>query len=1665
MSCASLLSSSPSQKDQIHAWLDRHGLLSTSDEYFTENVWEEIRQSSREKMSWDETVHVISFIASSKIPQDPWWDYFAASVLIADHKDRTLESFCDVVRTLQQNHDATGSPRPLLDDEFAQWILQNELWVERIFVEETVMPHFPISLFGWKTLYRSYLMRVDGQVVERPDHLWFRVALFLHRGDQEKMVQCFRDLRTGAYTHATPTLFYAGARRPQMASCFPWNAVVFTPHGGRPIGTIKAGDRVLTHHGKWKKVAQVHTDVMGQDRGLRRVQWKSSISRHVFEVTSDHAFLVNTNEWKKMEDIRPGADTFVHIHDILSIPSHEGIDDWIHYAGQNLVAFRRFYSQQDDHHMSDGTPNGLRRAFEEWIKDGKCGHFEHFLSEYALSWIPVILQGLLDTHGLEKTHSVWRETDDSYIRMWYEQWVMFTKYGVMDCNKDVVIEDLPLPKIDEIVYTLGVEDDHSYVVQGLVAQNCFLVGTDDSLEGIFKTISDVAQISKWAGGVGVHISNIRANRSYIYGTNGYSNGILPMIRLYNDTSRYIDQCFEASTRVWTKTCGWKPISDIRPNEDLVLTQTGQYKIVQKLISHAVEKQDMFRIWVDENRYVDVTQEHDVLMYPKSYPQGKSLNVDYDLHEPESYFPLSEWSADSRAVWLQPPIVQDRMKSPWTLAWVRTLRILLELSPVVLDPLSWHFGSSSIPVDFPRHPYCREMDGMAGLHWSKHVMFPWAWIPASTQKGFSPGIPYEWLTYGELIEEWRGEIMRIKALSHKLSSAWGLFLDSMAFLFSVRKEKGILVKKWYKVEAIPWKPQCHRVLYDLVVDGHPSYMTEIGVVHNGGGKRNGAFAMYMEPWHADIMAFLHAKKNTGPEEERARDLFYGLWIPDIFMKRVVSNDMWSLMCPKECPGLVESHSQAFDKLYTEYEQKQMYKRQIPARELFSEIIRCQIETGTPYFLYKDTCNQRSNQKHLGTIRSSNLCVTGNTLILTRDGYKPISRCVGDVVDVWNGTEFQPVTPLQTADRIRDGLIEIRTVKGKIIQCTPDHVFYLEDGAGQVSAQTLTEGDRFIAYTLPMTALLSKQWVTDIQRVIKYILLNAIRVGDNRHVLSEDMSSLQELHLNMELIKIPSRVLQGSPNTLQITGVQAWERLGCFGRDYQSFLKRMIDQHPVIIRETIDSVTRHATISVPVFCFREAVQHKAVFQGILAGQCTEIIEYSDAKEYAVCNLASLSLPNCCAPNPYADKVKCLAVNPNDSKNHHEIQWLLGRIPKGSPVTEDGSVERGLVRVTDVDVSTIEMMTPRKVWMTYFAPVFDFDKLGRLTRSLVVNLNAVIDQNRYPTPETRFSNLRHRPIGIGVQGLADVFCKMKIAFDSIQARQLNQDIFETIYFSALDASCEKAVADGPYATFKGSPLSVGQLHWEMTDQKPSIPMRFTQTEWDMLRQRIVRHGVRNSLMIAPMPTASTSQILNNNECFEPYTSNFYTRRTSVGEYLIYNKELFWDLRAMGMWTTDIRQHLLWTRGSVKDMIAIPDWIREVYRTVWEIPQKSIIDMASDRQFFIDQSQSMNLFMAEPNLETLTKMHIYGWRKGLKTGSYYIRSRPPMATPHFALDPHFRTTNPTKTESSSQAPKVQDDMTNTEMQKSLSSTPAPVVCPYRKRSAADAPRDDDDGCMACSA
>ena len=470
------------------------------------------------------------------------------------------------------------------------------------------------------------------------------------------------------------------------------------------------------------------------------------------------------------------------------------------------------------------------------------------------------------------------------------------------------------------------------------------------------------------------------------------------------------------------------------------------------------------------------------------------------------------------------------------------------------------------------------------------------------------------------------------------------------------------------------------------------------VDQGGGKRKGSFAIYLGPWHADIFDFLELKKNHGKEEMRARDLFYAMWISDLFMKRVQEDASWTLMCPNECPGLCDVYGEEFETLYTKYEAEDKRRKSIKARELWEKILESQIETGTPYMLYKDAANRKSNQKNLGTIRSSNLC-------------------------------------------------------------------------------------------------------------------------------------------------------------------------------------------------------------------------------------TEIMEYTSPDEIAVCNLASIALPM--------------------------------------------FIKNG---------------------------AFDHKELFRITKRVTKNLNRVIDRNYYPVKEAKTSNFRHRPIGLGVQGLADIFIKLRLPFTSDEAKQLNKDIFETLYFAAVTASMEEAKTDGPYQSYKGSPISKGEFQynlWGIKDEELSGLW-----DWAKLRKQVLKHGVRNSLLVAPMPTASTSQILGNNECFEPYTSNIYTRRVLSGEFIVVNKHLLEDLVELGLWNDGLKQDIMRANSSIQGIDNIPDDIKELYKTVWELSMKDIIDMSRQRGYFIDQSQSLNLFLEGATMAKLTSMHFYAWKSGLKTGMYYLRTKSAVDAIKVTLD-----------------------------------------------------------------
>lgn len=835
--------------------------------------------------------------------------------------------------------------------------------------------------------------------------------------------------------------------------------------------------------------------------------------------------------------------------------------------------------------------------------------------------------------------------------------------------------------------------------------SCFLIAMEnDSIDGIYNTLKDCALISKYAGGIGLHIHNIRATGSHIRGTNGTSNGIVPMLRVFNNTAKYVDQCVHPDTIIYT-TQGPIKIKKCITGETEIFNLTGQSEVIKDVLEHAYDG-------VIREIYVDgaitpmkITGEHPVYVLKNGaenpdWVDAKDISIGDQILTVQPKFTKDIASITAVDCYIYGVLLRyGRMTdSLYEISDIPNTTVLnsikdyLNLRLVKFtesnNTLSW---KPSIHLPFRRSDIYNSL-GLSEIH------YRWLNLPVEKSRYILAGI---FCHDKEFPFDIRRIFPFIKYIAMRMGHIVNLDLIKNSTLMSILI-KGIIVEPrdgFLRQTVVDVRESIYTgFLYDLQMEAQHDYLLEYGVVHNGGGKRNGSFAIYLEPWHADIEVFLQMRKNTGDEELKARDLFYALWIPDLFMERVKTNGKWTLMCPDECPGLADVYVDDFKTLYESYEQAGKGKSTMNARDLWFRILDAQMETGTPYILYKDAANKKSNQKNLGTIKSSNLC-------------------------------------------------------------------------------------------------------------------------------------------------------------------------------------------------------------------------------------SEIIQYSDENETAVCNLASIGLPTF--------------------------------------VKNDRS--------------------------------FDYEKLHEVAKVVTKNLNNIININYYPTEKTRVSNMRHRPIGIGVQGLADVFFLMGHAFLSDEAREINRFIFETIYHGALEASCELAETLGSYETFQGSPASQGLLQFDLWGVDPGSD----RYDWDGLKDQIKRHGLRNSLLLAPMPTASTSQILGFNECIEPITSNIYSRRTIAGEFIQANKYLMEELIGMGLWNEKIKNNIISNHGSIQQIELIPQEIKDKYKTVWELQMRGLIDMSADRGAFICQSQSLNLWLEDPNYNTLTSMHFYSWQKGLKTGIYYLRRRGKHQAQQFTIEP----------------------------------------------------------------
>ncbi len=746
--------------------------------------------------------------------------------------------------------------------------------------------------------------------------------------------------------------------------------------------------------------------------------------------------------------------------------------------------------------------------------------------------------------------------------------------------------------------------------------------------------------------------------------------------------------------------------------------------------------------------------------------------------------------------------------------------------------------------------------------------------------------------------------------------------------------------------------------------------------NQGSKRNGSFAVYCPAWHEDIFEFLELRKNSGDEALRARDLFYAMWISDAFMQAVKTDDWWYLMSEDTNPGLTEKYGEEFTDLYYSYVSKGNYRKKIKARDLWQKILVSQIETGMPYMTYKDSVNKKCNQKNIGTIKSSNLCVSGDTDILTSKGVFKIKNLENQEVEVWNGKEFSKTTPVKTGKDKE--VMSVIFNNGTELRCTPYHKFYIKTEDKEetvVEAQNLKVGAKLIDCDFPII----KEGLEDFEASYEHGLFSADeryfpeyfkyfseREGDftfNSHPpinynldvklrWLEGFFDASNVRVGNDLVYLENSSLAPKylilvRNLLQTVGANPvivhQNLLGLYSSDIKTLVQSGFSPKKVDIKKILlcKYDTRLVTTVTQVlrknqrcdtYCFNEPLEHKGIFNGVITGNCNEITLFSSPDETAVCNICTFSLPK------YVEK------------------------------KENGE---------------------------YF---YNYKKLYDVVKIATRNMNNIIDLNFYPTEETRRSNLKHRPIAMGIQGLANVFFIMKIPFESEEAKTLNKEIMETIQYAGWTASMELAREKGTtYSTYEGSPISKGVFQHNMWktcfDETQSI------WNWDKLRRDIQENGVMNSMVTALPPTASTSQILGNYESFEPQNSNMFMRSTMSGDFPIINKYLINDLIELGIWNTKLKEEIIRDNGSVQNIKQIPTELKKIYKTIWEIPQKLLIDFSADRGIFVDQTQSLNCFLKKPNIGNLTSMHFYSWEKGLKTGMYYLRSKPANQAEKFTV------------------------------------------------------------------
>tara|TARA_E500000331_G_scaffold356324_1_gene414300 strand:+ start:1066 stop:5025 length:3960 start_codon:yes stop_codon:yes gene_type:complete len=1099
--------------------------------------------------------------------------------------------------------------------------------------------------------------------------------------------------------------------------------------------------------------------------------------------------------------------------------------------------------------------------------------------------------------------------------------------------------------------------------------SCFLQATkDDSIDGIFDTLKSCANISKYSGGVGLHIHNVRGSGSYIKGTNGKSSGIIPMLGVFNKTAMYVDQCFRGDTHVYTDSKATK-IEHIKAGDN-VLTSDGTYHKVMKNVRSSVTK-PLFRLRT--NNAIDtvyVTGEHQIYAitkppsipltempnYLNNNPDHKADFVSCNTLTSFDYigYPIPDINGDSSGDTVTGVVDEDIYTSHHS----KMSGIVFGNGTVVGDTASVKFykqkgidarnflkeylsdnnteysekterNTTIISWDFSQDEDVMPIKNPIKLNETNTKKFIMGILEANgcavssnykcmfyntTNKQIGYILRYLFIKIGILVDGF----YRDKYEHYVICIPYTKTLFEM-FNFTEMTPKddtltyfeydGIL---WTGIKSIDEMKEFTGYVYDLQVADNHNYTTEMGLVHNS-GKRNGNFAIYLEPSHPDILDFIDIRKNQGNESERCRELFTALWIPDLFMERIKNDEVWSLFCPNKCPLLSETYGDEYKQIYTQYEKEGKYVKQVKAQDLWKNILVSCKETGTPYICFKDTINRCSNQKNIGTIKSSNLCVAGDTLVTTDNGMFPIKDLCDKKLDVWNGFEYSPVT-IQKTGTDQD-LLNIKLSNGETLRTTPYHKFFLKKDNEKVEAKDLKVGDKLMDCKYP--TIYRTGFATS--EAYNKLMINRIAYIEQLTVVSlEAKRVINSMGIDVQIWEKEDKLAMSRSD---------FEKLREMG--YRGINDKIYAEDGVMPDITVVSIEDGG--KEDTYCFTDKLRGSAMFNNIYTGNCAEINLYSDKDETAVCNLASIALP--------------MYISDKESHGHR----------------------------------------------------FNFEKLREISEILCSNINKVIDRTFYPTPETEKSNTLRRPMGIGVQGLGNLYTSLGYPFESEEAKDLNRKIFETIYYGSVKRSVELAKINGTYTGFEGSPLSQGKFHFDLCEKEVSNDL----WDWTSLRKEVMEHGVRNSQFIALMPTASTASILGNTECFEIITTNIYTRKTLAGEFVICNQDLVNTLMKDGLWNKEMKNKIIQNDGSVQGIKEIPENTQKIFKTAYEVHPRHVIDQCADRQAFVDQAQSMNIFVEDPTIDRVSNILFYGWKNNLKTGLYYLRTKLKAKANQFSIDP----------------------------------------------------------------